>query len=312
MIFRPFVGKISPDTARPRRFLKKEHVDLVIGLGGYVAFPTARAAVSLRRKLVLLEQNAIPGRVTRLLSRHADLVGTAFEETRHSLASRTPVLRTGTPVRQALFEARADESPRAERILLILGGSGGARALNETVPKALYRIRDRLTGWRLVHQTGPSDRPSTESLYAKLGLSARVESFLEMGPILRQTDLIVCRAGGSTLAELASFGVPAVLLPYPFAADNHQRRNAEYFARSAGAVLVDQRDSGDRLEFDLAREIENLVADPLRRERLSYLMRNQGRPEAARHVAQRAVELLERPDLVPRHDRTEPPWRRAS
>src|SRR5262249_34842057 len=123
--------------------------------------------------------------------------------------------------------------------LLVLGGSGGARSLNEQVPKALYKVRSKLKGWQIVHQTGANHQAATQELYRKLAIPAIVVPFVENMPsVMRRTDLAVGRAGGGTLAELAAAAVPAVLIPYPYAADDHQRHNAELFAADGAARIV--------------------------------------------------------------------------
>ena len=264
-----------------RRFLREEKVAAVVGLGGYASVPVARAAKGCGAKLILLEQNVVPGRATRWLARRADTVCVAFKQTATRLRCHAPVEVTGTPIRPG-FAANTSGDVRR---LLVLGGSGGAEALNQHVPRALYRIRRELADWEIVHQSGEAAVESTRSLYNKLGLNAMVMPFLRnMARVLSRTDLAVCRAGGSTLAELAAVGVPAVLLPYPYAADDHQRRNAELFHASGGCPLLDQRELSGRLDESLAEILSDLVCDARRRERIAFTLRQLGRPDAAERV----------------------------
>ena len=214
------------------RLLDEEHVAGVVALGGYASVPMGRAAARRRLPLILLEQNVLLGKANRWLSRFADLVCTSFAETEQQIRSRRAVRCTGNPVRgfETLSEKR--DQPR----LIVLGGSGGARSLNENVPRALYKIRHLLTGWKILHQSGEADLESTRELYRKFALEARVEAFWpELPRLLAGSSLAVCRAGGTTLAELAAAATPAVLLPYPHAADDHQRKNADVFV-AAGAA----------------------------------------------------------------------------
>jgi UDP-N-acetylglucosamine--N-acetylmuramyl-(pentapeptide) pyrophosphoryl-undecaprenol N-acetylglucosamine transferase len=315
------------------RFLREEHVSAVIGLGGYVSVPMARAASRYNVPLVLLEQNAVPGRATRWLARRATLICTAFAETAATLRCRCPVRVTGNPIRfgfdpntqvtlstiaNAAKEGRDDGrgttedlfagSPRylrspspalpfspspplhlppAASQLLILGGSGGARSLNENVPRALYKVRRQLADWRIVHQSGQSDVDATQLLYRKFDLPATVVPFVDdMPSMLRSADLAVCRAGGTTLAEMAAAGVPGVLLPYPLAVDDHQLANARAFSAGGGCVTIDEREISDRLDDRLADMLCFLLANETLRRRMSAAMYRSARPTAAQDVAE--------------------------
>jgi UDP-N-acetylglucosamine--N-acetylmuramyl-(pentapeptide) pyrophosphoryl-undecaprenol N-acetylglucosamine transferase len=312
------------------RFLREEQVAAVVGLGGYVSVPMGRAAVRHDIPLVLLEQNAIPGRATRWLARRATLVCTPFDETAAGLRCRCPVRTTGNPIRfgfdrdtqltlstipQRTAVKTAEEwerhegdedvllssimgwttigpepsdvaSKRAASQILVLGGSGGAHSLNENVPRALYKIRQQLADWRIVHQSGEADLDATKVLYQKFDLPATVVPFVaDMPTMLRTTDLAICRAGGTTLAELSAAGVPAVLLPYPHATDDHQLANARHFSADGGCVTIDEREISDRLDDRIADVLCFLAAnDPLRK-RMSAAMHKLARPTAAKDVA---------------------------
>lgn len=299
------------------RFLREEQVAAVVGLGGYASVPMARAAGKCGVPLVLLEQNAVPGKATRWLARSASLICIAFEESRARLRCRCPVYRTGTPIRLAspgamlhcvggddastgipdnargdcsqgssTFRVVGDRTSPRRRQLLVLGGSNGARTLNEHVPLALGKIRQELDGWQVVHQSGEAGFEAAWQSYQKAGLRAKVVPFFaEMPRVLAATGLAVCRAGGTTLAELAAARVPAILLPYPHAADDHQRRNADVFSAAGAAVTLDQRELSGRLEHHLAREIARLLGRPELREQMSLAMRRLASPLAARDVA---------------------------
>jgi UDP-N-acetylglucosamine--N-acetylmuramyl-(pentapeptide) pyrophosphoryl-undecaprenol N-acetylglucosamine transferase len=303
------------------RFLREEHVAAVVGLGGYASVPMARAAARWHVPLVLLEQNAIPGKATRWLARRAALICTAFEESGGWLRCKCPIRITGNPVRAGFDEALRSERremtekrepgqayPTSESSLppaqlLVLGGSGGARSLNENVPRALYKIRGQLAGWKIVHQSGESELDSTRTLYAKLDLPATVLPFLsDMPAALAATDLAVCRAGGTTLAELAVAGVPALLLPYPHAADDHQAANARGFAAGGGCITIDERDVPGRLDDQLADMLCFLLANDELRERMSAAMCELARPNAAADVAELIWSIVSsrshRPELA--------------
>ena len=307
-----------------RRFVRDEAVSLVVGLGGYASVPLARAAAKGKAKLVLLEQNTLPGRANRWLARRADAVCVAFDETATYLPRRCPVYVTGTPIREkqaagTLFPEPCavaagcegytgspslefdsdhnefDESgyiPATKR-LAVLGGSAGAQSINENVPRALYKVRDRLDGWEIVHQTGESHLEQTRVLYRKLGIEATVMPFIADVPeLLDRSDLTVCRAGGSTLAEVAAAGVPAVILPYPHAANDHQRKNAELFRQSGGCLLLDERETDGRLDDRLAASLNGLLENDARRQRISQTVRRLGRPQAAKTIVDMIEGLL--------------------
>jgi UDP-N-acetylglucosamine--N-acetylmuramyl-(pentapeptide) pyrophosphoryl-undecaprenol N-acetylglucosamine transferase len=302
-----------------RRFVREENVSAVVGLGGYVSVPMARAAGRRGVPLMLLEQNAVAGRATRWLARRAALICTAFPETAAGLRCHCPVRVTGNPIRFGFdrdtqvtlstisvgaaeggevregkipgfaphwaLKCPTRKLPRSQ--LLVLGGSGGARSLNENVPRALYKVRRQLADWYIVHQSGQADLDSTKTLYRKFDLPATVVPFIEdMPAMLSTTDLAVCRAGGTTLAELSVAGVPSVLLPYPHAVDDHQLANARAFSAGGGCVTIDEREISDRLDDRLADMLCFLLANEALRRRMSAAMHKSARPNAAQDVAE--------------------------
>ncbi len=202
---------------------------------------------------------------------------------------------TGNPIRRirpraAEIPSSANERPRQ---LLVLGGSRGARSLNENVPRAIYKAAAQLAGWQILHQSGEADLSATRQLYHKLGVEAVVTAFVaDLPAVLVQSDLAVCRSGGTTLAELAAAGLPAVLLPYPQAADDHQRKNADLFAGCGGAVLLDQRELPGRLDDHLAEALAGLAAAADRRAAMAAAMHALARPRAAADVAALVWSLL--------------------
>jgi len=280
------------------RFLRQEKVDLVVGLGGYVSVPMGRAAAARDVPLVLLEQNVTPGRATKYLASSASLICSAFEEARAALRATCPVRVTGNPIRLALG-ANAAAPPRepmhasSSRRLLILGGSRGASQLNQLLPPALYKLGIARRGWKIVHQSGEAEHAATRELYGKFAISARVVPFLhDVRRELARTTLAVCRAGGTTLAELAVAGTPAVLVPYPAARDDHQRSNADHFAAVGAGEVFDTRDIQGRADDQLAALLSMLVDDDEQRARMSASMHSLARPNAAWHVANMVRGML--------------------
>ncbi len=279
------------------KFVATEHVSLVIGLGGYGSVPMARAAARRRIPLILLEQNAIPGRATRWLASSASVVCTAFEQVQSHLKPNVFVRVTGNPVRFAQpsvhWQSRFDdESPRV-RQLVVLGGSGGSRTLNEQVPRALYKAREAIEGWRILHQSGDRNAAAVRELYQKFGIAATVSTFFDDVPrMLADTDLAISRAGGTTLAELAALAVPAILVPYERATDNHQRLNADVFAAAGAAKLLEPREIDRRLDDRLAETVTELARNTQLRRRMTESMHDFARPLASRSVARTIREVL--------------------
>ncbi len=284
------------------RLFGRSRPDVVISVGGFAAMPAGLAAVARGIPLVLVEPNAIPGRVNRLLARFAraicvsfDAAGRRFDpgfEADAGEASR--VRQVGTPLRRALIEAfRADagheRKPAPPYRLLIFGGSQGARQINEAVIGAL----PRLSGLPLVffHQTGEADRERVAAAYAEAGVEAEVVAFEpDMPSRYRWADLALCRAGALTTSELALAGLPALLVPYPYAADDHQSANAEALERAGAGRRLDARAfDADRL----ADALSELVAEPARLEAMTRAAVGLGRPEAAREVVETCVRLVE-------------------
>ena len=262
------------------RILSKRRPDIVLGVGGYSSGPVVLAAAMRGIPTMLLEQNAVPGVTNRLLA--------------HVVSAAAVV--AGNPIRQEFVAAAVrktgvgDGASGAAPRVLIFGGSQGAHAINMAMVEAAPRLADgRLA---VTHQTGERDLESVRAAYRKAGLDARVEPFLyEMDREMTAADVVVCRAGATTLAELTAAGKPAVLIPLPTAADDHQRKNAEVLVGAGAAEMIEQKDlSGEAI----AGRIAALVADAPRRERMATAARAFARPDAARVIVDRALELAGR------------------
>lgn len=220
------------------RALRATRPAVVLGMGGYVAFPGGLMARLLRRPLVVHEQNSVAGLTNRLLARVADRVLEAFPGTLRGARC------TGNPLRAAMLR---DETPQARYAgrsgalrLLVVGGSLGAQSLNEIVPQALASMSER-TRPHVVHQSGRGRRTALEARYRELGVAATVPEFIDdMAGAYGQADLLVCRAGAMTVAEIAAIGIASVLVPYPHAVDDHQTGNARFLSEHGAAVLLPQ------------------------------------------------------------------------
>jgi len=260
---------------------------VVVGVGGYASAPVVMAAWLRRLPVVLLEQNALPGFTNRVLGRLARVVVVAFAEARQFFARRK-VRLLGNPVRRQLLQAAGQPLP-GQRNLLIFGGSQGARALNQALPEALEQVQRRLGRLNIRHQTGEGDYRQVRESYQRLGLEARVERFIDdMAGALQWADLVICRAGATTVAELAVIGRPAVLVPYPHAADDHQTVNARALVAAGAARLLPQRDLNPE---SLAQLLVQLLAQPRQLEEMARAAAGLGRPEAAARIADLCLEL---------------------
>ena len=276
------LGALGAATVRARALVARFAPDVVIGLGGYASAPAVLAARTRRIPVVLLEQNAKPGMTTRFLARLADRVCVSFPETAAGFSAGQAVV-TGNPVRSFAAPAAAPSpAPRAGLTIAIVGGSAGAHRLNEAGPALRAALAD-VPGLRIVHQTGNADEAAVRAAYARAGATdVDVRAFIaDMGAVYAAADLIVCRAGATTIAELAAQGLPAIFVPYPHAADDHQRANAETLVRAGAARMVLDRDAtGARL----ADEVRELVAAPGVLPEMRRRMRQFARPDAAARV----------------------------
>lgn len=266
---------------------------VVIGLGGYSAGPIVVAAALRGIPTLLMEQNAVPGFTNRLLARVARAAAVTYDSTLSYFGAKGFV--SGNPVRPEFFEAGADGGinhgtpPRAAKVL-IFGGSQGAHAINMAMVEAAPDLAAATVSVGITHQTGVRDLEMVRAAYQRAGVAARVEPFLyEMHREMKAADVLVCRAGATTLAEIAAAGRAAVLVPLPTATDDHQRRNAEVLGRAGAADVIDQRELTGRV---LADHLLALAADPARRERMAQAVRRTARPDAAELIVDRALALI--------------------
>ena len=274
-----------------RQFIQQTGVVAVVGLGGASSLPIAKAATSAGIALALLEQNAIPGKATQKLSHAASLVCLSFAASRHRLTSARRVRITGGPVRLHRLKAVAEQS-RGSRIL-ITGGTLGAQDLNHAVPRALYKVGRFVRNWQIVHQAGPDHVGATRELYRKFSLPAHVVPFLDDLPSwFSRSDLVVSRAGGATLSELAVTGVPAVLVPAPLSTGDCERVNARCYTQAGAAITIDPFDHGSRLDDELGMRLVPLLDDQSLRVAMGRSMSHLAFPKAANDSAAAIADLI--------------------
>ena len=285
------LGALGFGTLQALRLLWRVHPHLVVGAGGYVMGPVVLAATLLRVPRVLMEQNLVPGLTVRGLARLAQRVFISFPESAAYLPGR-PVEYTGTPVREEICQIGAGEPREAdgELHLLVFGGSQGAHRLNQAMMQAASWLAAHQPRLCLVHQTGLADAAAVTQAYAQAGLQAEVLPFLhDMADRYRWADLVLCRAGASTLAELTTCGKPAILVPYPYAADDHQRHNAMALQRQGAAqVILDAELTGARL-YEV---LEPLLRKPELLQQQAACSRALGRPQAAYAIVTACLHLL--------------------
>ncbi|MEO8025936.1 MAG: undecaprenyldiphospho-muramoylpentapeptide beta-N-acetylglucosaminyltransferase [Bryobacteraceae bacterium] len=275
--------RIPRSVVKSAGILRRIGADVVFSMGGYVAAPVMMAALLMKIPMVVMEPNAMPGLTSRRMGRWASRALVSFREAEPFFRpGRTEV--TGLPVRQEFFEVVP--KVRTETLtVLITGGSQGSRTLNMAVQQAWPKFKE--AGVRVIHQAGVNSAEEISKAFARSGVEGRVVAFLnDMPAAYAEADLIVSRSGAGAVAELAAAGKPSILVPFPFAADDHQLRNAEAFARAGAAKLVLDKDlSADRL----FKEVMMLAGSPGVLEEMARAANALAKPGSAK----RAADILE-------------------
>jgi len=268
------------------RVISRRAPAVVVGVGGYSSGPVVALAALRGIPTLVMEQNATPGLTNRILARLVRAAAVTFEASLPRFGGKAFV--SGNPVRAEFFERpsiEADERPR----VLVFGGSQGAHAINVAMMAAAAELKKLSPVPRITHQTGPHDLSEVRDACSRAGLDARVEPFLfTMHEEMHRADLVVCRAGATTLAELAAAGKPAILIPLPTATDDHQRANARAVESAGAAVVLEQRHLDGA---SLARALGTLTADAAGRARMSAAAAALARPRAAGDIAERILAL---------------------
>lgn len=260
---------------------------IVLGMGGFVSGPGGIAAWVMRIPLLIHEQNAIAGLTNRLLSPFAVSVMAAFP---NAFKNMQDLVVTGNPVRQEIIhlaspEQRFAKHPAGQMNILVLGGSLGAKRLNETVPKTLFELGNQLNDvcqFEIKHQCGEQHLVLTEAEYQTRNMTAEVVSFFaDMAQVYAWADLIICRAGALTVSELAACGVASILIPFPYAVDDHQTENAQYLVRAGAAILLQETDFNvetlKQAVLKFAQEPDQIVS-------MAIKARTLAKPDATDHV----------------------------
>lgn len=285
--------KMLKGLRQAQRLLTRLQPDWVVGVGGYAAAAMTCAAAFRGVPTLIHEQNSIPGLTNRLLGRVVKRVCITFPESASYFPPHKVVL-TGNPVRQLVKDGLLAAAPvvasSGDFVVFVFGGSQGARSLNQGMLAALPYLKQLSRPLRIIHQIGAqADEAQMSAAYKAAGVKAEVQRFIhDMGNCYRQADVVLCRAGASSLAELALLGKPAILVPYPFAADNHQEGNARSFV-SAGAarMILDHELNGPRL----AGELKGVLEDRMSLNAMAACMKKLATPKAALHIVQQAEGL---------------------
>jgi UDP-N-acetylglucosamine--N-acetylmuramyl-(pentapeptide) pyrophosphoryl-undecaprenol N-acetylglucosamine transferase len=267
------------------RILRGFKTQVVIGVGGYAAGPATMAAVLLRIPVVLFEPNVVPGFANRAVARFATKAAVHFAQTGKWFRSFEV---TGVPVRPAFFSLPARQSQRPA--LLVFGGSQGARALNRIVRESAAELLRCIPNLRIVHQTGEREFAEVSQFYREHEIDVSVSAFIDdMPQSFADADLVVCRSGASTVAEIAAAGKCALFVPFPGAADDHQLRNAELLAEENAALLIPEKElSAQRF----VEEVRGLFGDPGRMSEMATQARLLAHPDAAEHIADMALTAI--------------------
>jgi UDP-N-acetylglucosamine--N-acetylmuramyl-(pentapeptide) pyrophosphoryl-undecaprenol N-acetylglucosamine transferase len=269
--------------------LREISPQLVIGLGGYSSGPVLLAAYVLRIKRVIQEQNVLPGFTNRMASKFSQRIFLSWPEETNSFP-REKVRVTGNPLRKGVLEGRGTKREAKGFTLLILGGSQGANTINKVMIEALKSLDLLKKDLKVIHQTGEGDHLWVTEEYKKKGFKASVHSFIEdMAACYRDAHFVICRAGASTIAEICAWGRASLLIPYPFAADDHQRKNALLLVnKGAGRMIPEETLTGDTM----AQEIRSIYQDRRKLEEMEMQAASLGQPDAATLIVDDCYRLL--------------------
>jgi UDP-N-acetylglucosamine--N-acetylmuramyl-(pentapeptide) pyrophosphoryl-undecaprenol N-acetylglucosamine transferase len=284
------LAKAALSTVEAVRFLRSLRPDGVIGSGSYSSAPVVAAARLLGIKTAILEQNALPGLTNRALGKFVDRVYISFEESRKFFPGGRTIF-SGNPVRRDIITKLEDRRGRAERFsILVFGGSQGATAINAAFLDAAEFLTDIWSNLKVVHQTGQDGFERAAAAYKRKNLKVEVYKFIEaMGEAYNSADLVVCRAGATSLAEITAAGLPSILIPYPFASDDHQTVNARSLENAGAAVMIKQEGlTGAVLAGEIRRLYGDAQALKLMREKSKAL----GKPRAAQEIAENFSRLI--------------------
>lgn len=284
------VYQIPKSLWQSRRILKPFHPDVVVGVGGYASGPAVLAAYWMGIPTAVAEQNAIPGVTNRILGHFAEKIFVTYEQSR-TFFPRIKVVYSGNPVRASLTSGSARaKKEKHYRQLLIFGGSQGAEAINKSVMDMLPQLQGMKDKVRILHQTGQRQMEEMKRAYEQFGIQAEVTPFIvAMAEAYADADLIICRAGATSLAEITAAGKAAVLIPYPWAANDHQSKNAEALASEGAAVVIYERELSGAGLFSV---VDALLRDEKKLRQMEENSRRISRVDAAATIVDVCIRLI--------------------
>jgi UDP-N-acetylglucosamine--N-acetylmuramyl-(pentapeptide) pyrophosphoryl-undecaprenol N-acetylglucosamine transferase len=269
-----------------RRMLAEFQPDVVIGVGGYASGPAMLAAIMKGTPTLAFEPNVVPGFANRAVARWVSAAAVHFEETAEYFGNAEI---TGVPVRKAFFEIAGQRDESGPPTLLVFGGSQGAHAINQAVIQCLPELVAQVPEIHIIHQTGERDYNDARAAYEQAKVSAEVQAFTnDMPGVFARADLLLCRSGASTVAEITAAGKPAIFVPFPRAADDHQRVNAQALERAGAAVVLEETQLD---QVWLVETVSTLLGDRPRLRAMSQAARALAHPNAARDIARMAATL---------------------
>jgi len=284
------IYQIPKSLWQSRRILKQFRPDMVVGVGGYASGPAVLMAHYMNIPTAIAEQNAVPGVTNRILGHFVDKIFVTYEQSR-TLFPGMKVIFSGNPVRASLASGSVrTKKEKNYSQLLIFGGSQGAEAINKSVMDMLPLLQNVKEQVRILHQTGTRQLEDVKKAYETFGIQADVTSFIvQMAEAYDDADLIICRAGATSLAEITAAGKAAILIPYPWAANDHQTKNAEALASGGAAVVIPERElSGNRL----FNAVDNLLRDPVTLRKMEENSLRMSRTDAAATIVDACIALM--------------------
>ncbi len=292
----PFISTLFMGVIESLLAMRKFNPDIVVGLGGYASAAPIIAAKLLNVHSVLLEQNLIPGKANRFLAKWVDEIYCHWQGSQKWFGRAKTIRVTGTPIRRDILRSQKRNSAEksgldpSKRTILITGGSQGAQAINEVILKCLPKLESLSDTLQIIHCTGEYGYETAKAAYKQSKLNAFVCSFLDdMGAAFSMADLIICRAGATTIAEITAIGIPAILIPYPYAADNHQYWNAMELVSNGGGYLLQQLDLTPEKIFEL---ITDLLNNKEKYDRMKMFNKGMGIPNAAVNVVDNLCRII--------------------
>ena len=274
-----------------RKLIVRFKPDLVLGVGGYVTGPVLLAARLMGIATCIQEQNSVPGLANRIIGKFVDRIFISFPQSKRYF-SRGKCMLSGNPVRKELLDLirLPEKKDDVRKTLLVLGGSLGAHKVNILVVEALERVKVKLLDtFRVIHQTGKDDEKKVSQEYSRIGLDAEVAAFFDdMAYVYKEADVIISRAGATTLAEMTVLAKPMILIPYPYAADDHQRKNGQFLVEEGAARMFVQDDLDPK---ELAEEIMEIFSNGEKRKRMVEAARRVGKPDAVDVIVKEIVTL---------------------